>query len=304
MIYAILSLIFASLEIIFLDKVLQEFNPFIFMSLFYLSAFTFLFLNNKIFKKQKIITKEVIKNKKILSIYIFTGAFGSAIWFMSLYLMGASMLALFNVLYRVFIIYYGTVKLNEKMTKLQYLLTSFVLIGSVFLIGDSNDSQVIGLITCSIAYLLFAFSDISQKKIANKVNWNSALVLRQFVQLLFFTSIALTHSHINNIDILSVINANIIFWAFVCSMLGAVLGKITHYKAIQKMDLNRVTLIEQLKSVVVFFIAFLFMEEELTQNQLIAGFVMLISVFFINFLDYLITKKKKKEILLYKKKFV
>lgn len=75
--------------------------------------------------------------------------------------------------------------------------------------------------------------------------------------------------------------------SFITAMLGGVLTKIFHYKAIEVADLTRVTLVEQLKSLVVFFVSvFIIGTSLINQYQIIIGIVMLLCFVYFNYIDY------------------
>lgn len=255
------------------------------MPFFYFFAFMIV-LSNTIRQKSSLKINEFIDNKKQLTIYVLAASIGNALWFSSLFLMGASGVALISILQRIFIMMYGIKKLNEKMTVLQYLLSGVIILSSLVFSKDSNNSEFVGIILCVLSYSFFTISDIFQKNLSNKVCWQIALTLRQCVQFIFFSLLTIIYVFYVDLDFYSFISFDMILWGFFASLLGAVFGKIAHYKAIQKTELSRVVLIEQFNSVIVFFVSAFLISANLTTVQFFSGSIMVLCLCVILITDY------------------
>lgn len=208
-------------------------------------------------------------------------------------MIGAHGIVLIGIVQRIFILLYSAKFMGEKMSILQYVMSSVIILSTLAFTRESNNQEVAGIVLCAISYLFFAISDIAQKKVANHVDWQLALVIRQGFQFLIFTTIALLYVIIQHVDVVAMININLLISALIASLLGAVLGKATHYLAVKHMALNRVLLIEQLKSFVVFAGAILLFNAVANTVQLAAGMIMIVCVFAINYEDYLKKQRAK-----------
>lgn len=290
MIYAFLSLVFGSAEMIYLDYSFRYHDPVVFMAFFYACAFLTMLIIFK-FKKNKINQSEISENKHNLAYYILLGAIGNALWFSSLYLIGSGGIVLVSIIQRIYLLYYSTKKMNEKMTIIQYIASIIVIISTIAFSTETENKEFLGVMLCVISYVLFALSDIAQKRVADKVNWDTALLIRQFVQFIIFNSLLGIYLLYSNVSLAREVSMELLGAALLASLMGAVIGKAAHYLALKEMSLSRVTLIEQLKVLVVFLSSVLIMEQFVSTVQIVAGILMIASILLINYEDY--TKKEK-----------
>jgi len=284
MLLAFLSVFFSASEILYLDHAFRLYEPPVLMSLFYL--FSFLIVGAYSFKS---ITKQSIKDayshKKNLSGYIAFGAAGNVLWFTSLFLVNAHGIVLLGILQRVFLLFYSTRSMNERMTAFQYILSGIIMLCTLFFAQNNDSYQVIGIVLCSFSYALFAISQVFEKKVASRVEWTVALTIRQFLQCGLFFIIALIYCYQNDITYIEEISKGLIIASIIGAVLGGVFGKITRYMSLKDTDLSRVLLVEQFKPIIVFIGAFLFLNTDITLWQLSAGIVMIISMIKIQQID-------------------
>lgn len=114
------------------------------------------------------------------------GATGNFLWFYSAFLMGVSNVVAVAIVQRFFILFYGILKLDEKMTQGQIFLSSIIIFCTLGFASDSDVNEKTGLFICALSFVFYAIADISQKKLSTLVKWDLALILRQSFQFIFF----------------------------------------------------------------------------------------------------------------------
>lgn len=285
MLFAFLSLLFGSVETLLMDYFFRIYDPVIFIAVFYVFAFL-VTLMLALKKRDEIRFAEAIENKKLLSLFIGSSAAANGLWFTSLYLMGSHGIVVMSILQRAFVLYYSTRYMGERMTKIQYALSGFIILCTVAFSSQGTHTELLGGLLCLISYVLFAVNDITQKKVSSRVTWQTAMTLRQFAQCLVFVVIGLSYCGYKGIDLADVLSVPFVLSVFVTSMCGAVLGKLFHFQALRRAPLSRVLLIEQLRAAVVFGGAVIVFGAISSSVQLVAGLGMIMAVLWIAYEDY------------------
>jgi drug/metabolite transporter (DMT)-like permease len=271
MIYALMAVLFASGEVLLLAHLMQLYSPLLLLGAYYACTST-MTLGRRCLNADARADQSWRKHRRTLTYYIAGGALGNALWFASLWLMGASSVALLSMVQRVALMIYSARHMNEPMSAWQWVIsvTMIVLAGAFSAEGDAKDWLGVGL--CSVSYLCFCFSDVAQKRLSAHVPWTTALTARQIVQFALFGGAAAIYcwtvpTAVSTYGLLD-------FWLGVvaAALMGGVLSKICHYHAVTRLPLNRVVLIEQLESVLVFFLGVaLFSQVTLWSSQGAAG---------------------------------
>jgi drug/metabolite transporter (DMT)-like permease len=272
LIYAVLAVICASIEMLLIGHATTFMSVITFLPLFYF--FSTLIFSAQINPFSQTNNAIINQHKKKLSLYVCAGAAGNFLWFYSAFLMGISNVVVVAVLQRFFILFYSITVLKEKMTPLQIFISTTVILCTFGFASDSDMTEKTGLFICALSFGFYAIADITQKKLSTDVNWKIALILRQGFQMIIFSIAALIY--FNGVTAYTnSLSQDIILWTALIAFIGGYLSKSFHFVAVKNMGLSRIMIIEQSKPVLVLFGAFFILHEQITQLQFICSLIIL-----------------------------
>lgn len=280
MIYAILAVLFSSTEMMMFGHVLPMFHPLFFVCMFYFSSSIMILLLNR-----KLLTDLSCYRNKDFIVYITTSGIGNILWFLSIYQIGVSSVVIISLVQRLFILFYSVFKMNEKMSYIQILLSVIVLLSTLLFATQASPEHVDGILISAAAFIFYSVSDIFQKKISSVLNWDVAVFHRQFSQFIVYFLLTLVIFIVFNIDSGESFSLSAILWVLAISLIGGVLSKICHFKAIKDIGLSRYIIVEQLKPVLVFLAGVFLLNENISSWQIFAGIIILTSMIAIFSLD-------------------
>jgi len=278
MLFAFLYIIVSSVETLLFGYVFTFLDPMAFLPLFY-GAATLILLPSFLKKHSlRLSSKEAVYKKEFI-LYLVFGALGNALWFASLCMIGVSSVIILSVLSRLVVVCYGVTKLDEKMSRLQVLCTFLVMLCMVIFSSDSTTNEWLGVLLCCVSYVSYAVSDIAQKKMSRGVPLSRGLFSRQAFQFVLFSLLllALSASGAVNVDF-NEVTVSFVGWVFLLALIGGVISKSLHYKALAVMPLSRYTIIEQVKPLLIFIGGVVLLNESLPMLQVYCGFIILVCV--------------------------
>jgi drug/metabolite transporter (DMT)-like permease len=174
------------------------------------------------------------------------------------------------------------------MFKDQALATLGILICTFIFAADNADSQWWGFLLCAVGFMAYAVSDVSQKKIANSIDWSTALLWRQGSQALLYSLLVIGFFYWQEkTPFLMIVNYGwaLFGWIVGISLIVGVIGKALHYQAVKHLPLSRYTLVEQLKPLLVFVDGIVLLNEQASTSQLLSGSVMILLMFWVVWRD-------------------
>jgi drug/metabolite transporter (DMT)-like permease len=267
------AILCATIEMLLLGKAMTFMSVFVFLPLFYFfSTIIYSFVINPFTEKN---IETINKHKKNISIYVISGALGNFFWFYGAFLIGVSSAVVIAVLYRFFIMFYGTFYLKEKMSISQIFISSIVILCSFTFASDADKTEKIGFLLSAISYGFYALADINQKKLSTEINWKLGLILRQSFQFILFSIVSIIYMG-SITELLLKINYEILIWTGIIAFIGGFLSKSFHFVAVKKMDLSRIVVVEQSKPILVLFGGYFLLQESITEIQFYASLVILI----------------------------
>ena len=206
--------------------------------------------------------------KPLFAIGFFNGL-AAVSFFISLSLMGPSLLTFILQFSAILIVALSVIFLKEKFIILEAVGGLIIIIGLIIITKSNGSSVFTGTLFAFGTVVFFSISQIIAKIYIKKVK---PLYMNN-IRLFFMTLTILIYNIITSSFKYS--NLEPIYLLLIASIIGPSISFYLHYRSIEMAELSKVILIRSTEPFFVAVMSFFIIGEILTHNQMIGGFIMI-----------------------------